>query len=104
MKDHIMPELDEIMNKLPIAIIGIYGFPLIAALLIDFGTAGVTSTGTASQSGAGPTVPSKRCHQNGDIEVAAPEHRPGRRVVRVPGRMPGRMPGRIPGVRRRGEV
>jgi hypothetical protein len=60
MKDHIMPELDKIMNKLVIAIIGIYGVLLIAAFLVDFGTVGVTPTGTAGQSGAGPTVISER--------------------------------------------
>ena len=59
MKDHIMPELDKILNKLVIVIIGIYGILLVAALLVDFGTAGMTSTGTARQSGAGPTVTSK---------------------------------------------
>ncbi len=59
MKDHIMPDLDKILNKLVIAVIGIYGFLLIAALLIDFGTAGVTSTGTVRQNGAGPTGTSK---------------------------------------------
>ena len=59
MKDHIMPDLDKILNKLVIAVIGIYGFLLIAALLVDFGTAGVTSAGTPRQSGAGLTVTAK---------------------------------------------
>lgn len=59
MQDHIMPKLEKIMNRVLIAVIGIYGVLLIAALLVDFGTAGATSTGAATQNEAGTTAPSK---------------------------------------------